>query len=378
MLEAYRATGDRAARDRLVEEMMPLVHSLARRYAGRGEPVDDLVQVGAIGLIKAIDRFELERGVELSTYAVPTIVGEIRRHFRDRSWSVHVPRRMKELSLRVSRLVDDLSAELGRAPTVAELAEAADVEEEDVVEALETARAHTPASLSTPVDASGELTLIDLIGEDEAGYEALERGSVVRTGSRGPRGAGTADRRPALPQGHDPVGDRCRAGHLADARLAAVAQGARRHARPHRRRRRDAVVSTDRYTLVIPARPEYLLLARLALTGVARLAQADEEALADLRLAVTEAAANACRHAYADGQGDVTIQLTLSDDQQLEVIVEDDGPGFESESVAEWRAEELGEDGMGLAIIRAIAEDVEIGPRESGSGTRLRFTRSLR
>ena len=137
-------------------------------------------------------------------------------------------------------------------------------------------------------------------------------------------------------------------------------------------------MSADRFTLVIPARPEYLLLARLALTGVARLAQADEEALADLRLAVTEAAANACRHAYEDGQGDVTIQLTLSDDQQLEVIVEDDGPGFESESVAEWRAEELGEDGMGLAIIRAIAEDVEIGPRESGSGTRLRFTRSLR
>ena len=137
-------------------------------------------------------------------------------------------------------------------------------------------------------------------------------------------------------------------------------------------------MSADRFTLVIPARPEYLLLARLALTGVARLAQADEEALADLRLAVTEAAANACRHAYEDGQGDVTIKLTLSDDDQLEVVVEDDGPGFESESVAEWRAEELGEDGMGLAIIRAVAEDVEIGPRESGSGTRLRFTRSLR
>ena len=137
-------------------------------------------------------------------------------------------------------------------------------------------------------------------------------------------------------------------------------------------------MSTDRYTLVIPAKPEYLLLARLALTGVARLAHADEEALADLRLAVTEAAANACRHAYEDGQGDVTIQLTLSDDHQLEVIVEDDGPGFASESVAEWRAEELGEDGMGLAIIRAIADDVEIGSRQSGTGTRLRFTRSLR
>ena len=182
LIEAYRVHGDDSARDRLVEEMMPLVQSLARRYAGRGEPLDDLVQVGAIGLIKAIDRFDLERGVELSTYAVPTIVGEIRRHFRDRSWSVHVPRRMKELSLRVSRLVDDLSAELGHAPTVAEIAAAADVEEEDVVEALETARAHTPTSLAMPVDASGEMTLMDVLGEDEAGYEALERGSIVHAG----------------------------------------------------------------------------------------------------------------------------------------------------------------------------------------------------
>lgn len=182
LLEAYRLHGDSAARDRLVEEMMPLVHSLARRYAGRGEPYDDLVQVGAIGLIKAIDRFELERGVELSTYAVPTIVGEIRRHFRDRSWSVHVPRRMKELSLRVSRLVEELSSELGRAPTVTEIALAAEVEEEDVIEALETARAHTTTSLSTPTSPGGELTLIDMLGEEEAGYEALERGSVVRTG----------------------------------------------------------------------------------------------------------------------------------------------------------------------------------------------------
>lgn len=182
LLEAYRLNHDRASRDRLVEELMPLVRSLARRYAGRGEPIDDLVQVGAIGLIKAIDRFDLERGVELSTFAVPTIVGEIRRYFRDRSWGVHVPRRMKELSLRVSRLVEDLSSELGRAPTVAEIAAAAEVEEEDVIEALETARAHTPTSLSTPISPGGELALLDTIGEDEAGYEVLERGSVVRTG----------------------------------------------------------------------------------------------------------------------------------------------------------------------------------------------------
>ncbi|MCY7301464.1 MAG: ATP-binding protein [Thermoleophilia bacterium] len=131
-------------------------------------------------------------------------------------------------------------------------------------------------------------------------------------------------------------------------------------------------------TLVLPAQPEYLLVARLALTGVARLAESDEEALADLRLAVTEAAANVCRHAYADGAGDVTITLVLSADDRLEVVVEDDGIGFDREGVAEWQPDELGEDGMGLAIIRAVAADVDIGPRASGSGPRLRFSRSLR
>jgi serine/threonine-protein kinase RsbW len=140
-------------------------------------------------------------------------------------------------------------------------------------------------------------------------------------------------------------------------------------------------VSTDTdtsVTLVLPARPEYLLLARLALTGVARLAEVDEEALADVRLAVTEAAANACRHAYADGDGNVTITLVLAPDERVEVVVEDDGIGFEPETVADWRPDGLGEDGMGLAIIQAVADEVEVGPRAGGSGTRLRFTRSLR
>jgi serine/threonine-protein kinase RsbW len=136
-------------------------------------------------------------------------------------------------------------------------------------------------------------------------------------------------------------------------------------------------VNGDTYTLVFPARPEYLLLARLALTGVARLAQPDEEALADLRLAITEAAANACHHAYSEDGGDVTINLCLDENDVLEVIVEDDGPGFDEESVQEWDAQRLGEDGMGLAIIRAVADEVEIGPRPTGAGTRLRFTRSL-
>jgi RNA polymerase sigma-B factor len=182
LLEAYRRDGDRSARDRLIEELMPLVRSLASRYAGRGEPIEDLVQVGAIGLIKAVDRFELDRGVELSTYAVPTIVGEIRRHFRDRGWAVHVPRRLKELSLRVSREVDQLTADLGRSPTIAELASATGVDEEDVIEALETSRAYTARSLSAPIDEDGEGTLVDLLSDDESGYAALERGSVIRSG----------------------------------------------------------------------------------------------------------------------------------------------------------------------------------------------------
>jgi len=140
----------------------------------------------------------------------------------------------------------------------------------------------------------------------------------------------------------------------------------------------DAALSDGRVTLSFPARPEYLLLARLALTGLARLAHADEEALADLRLAVTEAAANACRHAYPGAVGDVVVQFALDADGRLEVVVEDDGPGFDDSAVKEWQPDELGEDGMGLAIIRAVADEVEIGTRASGSGTRLRFTRSLR
>lgn len=130
-------------------------------------------------------------------------------------------------------------------------------------------------------------------------------------------------------------------------------------------------------TLVFPARPEFLLLARLALTGVARLVHADEEAVADLRLAVTEAAANVCRHAYPDGEGDVTVRLSLDPGGRLEVVVEDDGPGFDARSVNDWQPAELGEDGMGLAIIRAVADEVELGARSDGAGTRVRFTRSL-
>jgi len=134
LLEAYRA-GDVDAREQMVERYLPLVRSVASRYAGRGEPLEDLVQVGSIGLVLALDRFDLERGTKFTTYAVPTIVGEIQRHFRDRAWAVHVPRRMKEQSLRVARVVESSTADLGRSPTIAELAETMELEEDEVVEA---------------------------------------------------------------------------------------------------------------------------------------------------------------------------------------------------------------------------------------------------
>lgn len=182
LLHAYKAEGDSAARDQLIADLMPLVRSLALRYAGRGEMVDDLIQVGAIGLINAIDRFDPERGFELTTYAVPTILGEIQRHFRDKAWAVHVPRSVKELNVRLSRLLGTLTAELGRSPTIEELAKAAGAEEEQVIEALESANAYSARSLSAPDDDEYQGGLSELIGEEERGYEDVEDGALVEAG----------------------------------------------------------------------------------------------------------------------------------------------------------------------------------------------------
>ena len=128
---------------------MSLVRSLARRYAYRGEQLDDLVQIGAIGLIKAIDRFDMSRGVELTTYATPNIIGEIKRHFRDKGWAVRVPRGLQELAVQLSKLVEQLTVQLSRSPTIAEIAKEAGVEEEQVLEAIESGRAYTSVSLSS-------------------------------------------------------------------------------------------------------------------------------------------------------------------------------------------------------------------------------------
>jgi RNA polymerase sigma-B factor len=142
-------------RERLVEMHMPLVEYLARRFSGRNEPVNDLVQVGAIGLLKSIDRFDTERGLEFSTYATPTILGEIKRHFRDAGWLIHVPRRAQELQATLSTARSELSQELRRAPTVAEISERIGVPQDDVVEALDAARAYSGLPLDALTDADG-------------------------------------------------------------------------------------------------------------------------------------------------------------------------------------------------------------------------------
>jgi RNA polymerase sigma-B factor len=154
------------ARTTIVELHIGLVEMAARRYSDRGEPFDDLMQVGSIGLLKAIERFDPERGTQFSTYAVPTIIGEIKRHFRDRGWSVTVPRRLRELSVRLRPARSELHQKLGREPTTAELAEHLSVDPEEVLEALESAQAYSSLSLETPRDSDGG-QLLDTLGRDD-------------------------------------------------------------------------------------------------------------------------------------------------------------------------------------------------------------------
>jgi len=167
----------RRARDELVTLHLPLVHFLARRFRDRGEPLDDLVQVGTIGLIKAVDRFDPERGVEFSTYATPTIVGEIKRHFRDKGWAIRVPRRLQELRISLGQATAELSQKSGRAPTVAELAAHLGISEDDVIEGLEGAQAYSTTSLDAHAggdDGDDAPSLADRLGTDDLDLEAVE------------------------------------------------------------------------------------------------------------------------------------------------------------------------------------------------------------
>jgi RNA polymerase sigma-B factor len=181
LFERYLDRRDPVDREMLVERFLPLARQLARRYQRPEEPFDDLFQVACLGLVKAIDRFDLSRDVAFSSYAVPTILGEIKRYFRDRTWSVRVPRDLQELALRVDRKVSELSTDLRRAPTVPEIAEAVGIEEEDVLEALEASGAYRATSLSTPrgnEDEAGE-TLGDTVGTSEEGFGLAENRATL-------------------------------------------------------------------------------------------------------------------------------------------------------------------------------------------------------
>jgi RNA polymerase sigma-B factor len=162
-----------AVRDELVTMHLPLVQHLARRYRDRGESVDDLVQVGTVGLIKAVDRFDVSRDVEFSTYATPTILGEIKRHFRDRAWTIKVPRRLQELQAQVTARSDELTRTLHRAPTVRELAASLGVSEDDVLDAIEARHAYATGTIEDGDD-DGTAAVTSRLGVDDPAFEAID------------------------------------------------------------------------------------------------------------------------------------------------------------------------------------------------------------
>ncbi|MEU8663775.1 SigB/SigF/SigG family RNA polymerase sigma factor [Actinoplanes philippinensis] len=162
-----------ALRDQTIEAWLPLARHLSNRYANRGEPRDDLYQVAVIGLIKAIDRYDTGRGIDFPGFAVPTILGELKRHFRDKTWSVRVPRRLQELRLAITDANSTLSHRLGRSPTVTDIAAHLDITEDEVIEGLDGARAYTSTSLSTPVSDTGT-ELAETLGSPDDGYEFAE------------------------------------------------------------------------------------------------------------------------------------------------------------------------------------------------------------
>ena len=183
LLRRYHELGDVDARQQLIERHVEFVRRLAQRYARRGEQLDDLTQVGCVGLIKAIDRYDGGFGASLTTYAAPNILGEIKRHFRDRGWSVRVPREIQELNVRLTKVVDELTTKLGRSPSVDELAEATGATVEHVIEALESSSAYSAMSLSESTDPDGESSSpMDAVGEEDLGFERSEQRLTLATG----------------------------------------------------------------------------------------------------------------------------------------------------------------------------------------------------
>ncbi|HYF27934.1 MAG TPA: SigB/SigF/SigG family RNA polymerase sigma factor [Baekduia sp.] len=190
LLQRYQRTHDPRLRDELIERFLPLARRLARRYERGDEPFEDLVQVASLGLVKALDRFDASREIAFSSYAVPTILGELRRHFRDKTWSVRVPRDLQELVLRVEKALSELNRDLRRSPTVPEIAQHLGVGEEQVLEALEAGGAHRATSLQTPKgDEDGAETLGDGLGDQDHGFALAEHRATLSTllGALAPR-----------------------------------------------------------------------------------------------------------------------------------------------------------------------------------------------
>jgi RNA polymerase sigma-B factor len=181
LFERLRTHGDPLAREALVQRYLPLARRLARRYQHTDEPIDDLVQVASIGLIKAVDRFDSSREVMFSSYAVPTILGELKRHFRDRTWSVRVPRDLQELALRVDQVVVRLSTGRRRSPSVGEIARAAELSEEQVLEALEAMGAYRASSLDVPRSTREEDgdSVAESLGEEDRGFQRAEERATL-------------------------------------------------------------------------------------------------------------------------------------------------------------------------------------------------------
>ncbi|MHB0866196.1 MAG: SigB/SigF/SigG family RNA polymerase sigma factor [Thermoleophilia bacterium] len=173
LFQTYKDNHDPAIKNILVDAFLDLVHSLARRFANRGEPLDDLVQVGSIGLLKAIDRFDPDRNVQFTTYAVPTIVGELRRYFRDRASAIRVPRGLRERSHALNAAVQKFSQENGRSPSITEISTVLGLTEEEVIEGLESNEASSVTSLDTTTE-DGELSLLDIIGGDDKTLSLLD------------------------------------------------------------------------------------------------------------------------------------------------------------------------------------------------------------
>src|SRR5437016_4340974 len=176
--EEYARTRDQGLRDHLVATHLPLAEYLARRFSNRGEPLDDLIQVASLALLKAVERFDPDRGLEFSTFATPTIVGELKRHFRDKGWAVRVPRRVQELHLAMATVVATLTQDLGRSPTITEIAQQSGASEEEVLEAMEAGRAYRFVSIDAraPTDDDDDYGgLAARLGDDDPTMTEIER-----------------------------------------------------------------------------------------------------------------------------------------------------------------------------------------------------------